>query len=250
MGTKCPTCGRDDFSSKKGMRTHHKLSHGESVTETITCEYCEESFEVLPYRVESENKKYCSSECQHSAQKRRTSSVCLECGSEFEHLKSEIRKFCSWGCRNLGLQNRVKSECKWCESVFEHRKSKDRKFCSVGCTERWFASEDKPTSNGRGEEHWAYRGGGGSKWYGPNWNDSKRIAKERVDECEHEKCSSEKDLQCHHIVPFRYFISDDGVDYESANDTENLMMVCPKHHTKMDARIRAIERADGYESQD
>jgi hypothetical protein len=250
MGTKCPTCGRDDFSSKKGMRSHHKISHGESLKKSVTCESCGDEFEVFPYRIENESKKFCSSECQHEAQKNRVNKVCGYCGDSFESIVSKKQKYCSWDCRNEGIKRRTESSCEWCEKVFEHRKSDDRRFCSVNCTENWFSSEERPTSNGTGEDHWAYSGGDISRWYGPNWKESRRIANNRVSECEEPECNKSKNLQCHHIVPFRYFISDDGdVDYEKANDTENLMMLCPKHHTLMDWKIRQVQRASGYDDE-
>lgn len=31
--TTCPTCGRDDFDDKRGMRIHHKLVHDKSLAE-------------------------------------------------------------------------------------------------------------------------------------------------------------------------------------------------------------------------
>lgn len=252
MGTKCPTCSRDDFSSKKGMRSHHKMAHGESITREITCKECGDIFEVLPYRVENEDKKFCSSKCQHKHQKNRVNSVCENCGKKFEYAESYDRQFCSWSCRNDGIKRRETSTCQWCEDKFEHHKSDDRKFCSVTCTENWFSSEERPTSNGFGEEHWAYIDGstGTSRWYGPNWSDNREVACSRTDCCEHPNCDTSDNLHCHHIVPFRYFKDGDNVDYESANDTENLIMLCPKHHAEMDWMIRTIEEAPGYGNTD
>lgn len=231
------------------MRSHHKISHGESLTLDITCDFCDCDFEVLPYRLENENIRFCSSECQHEAQKNRVSKICRSCGDLFESVVSKEQEYCSWDCRNEGIKRRTESICSWCDSSFEHHKSDGREFCSVDCTEKWFSSEQRPTSNGTGEEHWAYNGGDISRWYGPNWKESRKVARDRVDVCEEPDCNVSENLQCHHIVPFRYFISDSGdVDYEKANDTENLMMLCPKHHTLMDWKIRKVERADGYEN--
>lgn len=246
MGTKCPTCGRDDFSSKKGMRTHHKISHGKSLKISVECDFCDKVFKVLPYRVENENIRFCSSRCQHEAQKNRVMKNCLNCDNSFEAVVSEGRHYCSWDCRKNGLKKRETTDCEWCGKSFEYRKSTDRRFCSVECTENWFSSEERPTSNGKGENHWAYIDGNGSTWYGPNWKDARDAARSRVEECEYPDCEKSNSLQCHHIVPFRYFD-----DYENANDTENLMMLCPKHHTVMDSKIRKIERAseaDGYDT--
>lgn len=247
MGTKCPTCGQDDFSSKKGMRTHHKISHGKSIKVSVECGFCGEVFEVLPYRVENENKKFCSTECQHEVQKNRVESQCDYCGKLFESAESNKQQYCSWDCRNGGLKNRETTSCEWCGEKFEYRKSAERKFCSVECAESWFSSEERPTSNGRGEDHWAYIDGGGSTWYGSNWNEARGVARNRVKGCEYPTCGENENLQCHHIVPFRYFD-----DYKKANDTENLMMLCPKHHTVMDSKIRSIERvkeAEGYDNE-
>lgn len=229
------------------MRTHHKISHGESLKLSVECNFCGEVFEVLPYRVENENKRFCSSECQHESQKNRLMKSCLNCGDSFEAPVSNNQQYCSWDCRNDGLRNRETTDCEWCDKKFEYRKSAERRFCSVECTENWFSSEERPTSNGRGKQHWAYIDGDGSTWYGPNWNEAREVARNRVQSCEHPNCGEGDNLQCHHIVPFRYFD-----DYERANKTENLMMLCPKHHTVMDSKLRSIERvekAEGYDNE-
>lgn len=240
MGKKCPTCGRDDFSSEKGMRSHHKIMHGESLKKTVTCKNCGENFDVLPYRVENENVKFCSSDCQYSFQKNRVEKICEVCGSVFETRKSEDYSCCSWECRNKNLEQRTEHCCEWCGDTFDCPDSEERKFCSVECTENWFSSKERPTSNGTGEKHWAYIDGGGSRWYGPNWRNKREEANSRVDECEHPDCTNSEDLQCHHIVPFRYFVREDSVNYQKANNTDNLMMLCPKHHTKLDWKMRRL----------
>lgn len=42
--SRCPTCGRDDFESERGMRIHHKLVHDESLanrSDRFRCPECE-----------------------------------------------------------------------------------------------------------------------------------------------------------------------------------------------------------------
>jgi 5-methylcytosine-specific restriction endonuclease McrA len=40
-GHECPTCGRDNFASENGMKTHHKLVHGESIAGVkVKCDNC------------------------------------------------------------------------------------------------------------------------------------------------------------------------------------------------------------------
>lgn len=45
----CPTCGRDDFDGKRGMRIHHKLAHGESLAkrrDQYRCPECGQEVET------------------------------------------------------------------------------------------------------------------------------------------------------------------------------------------------------------
>lgn len=60
----CPSCGRTDFKSERGMKTHHTAQHNESLSvESVECENCGKEFESQ----KTHNRKYCSQDCQHKS---------------------------------------------------------------------------------------------------------------------------------------------------------------------------------------
>lgn len=91
-----------------------------------------------------------------------------------------------------------------------------------------------------GPENPAWKGGYGDISYGPNWYQQRKRALERDDfQCQMPGCTIDReqhrelfgrDLNVHHIVPLGNFIDADGVlDYEQANQLENLATVCHRH---------------------
>lgn len=84
--------------------------------------------------------------------------------------------------------------------------------------------------------------GGHDKYRGESWTNSRGKVYERAKGiCEHPKCDKSEDLigkelDVHHIVPFRYYES-----HEKANDVDNLIVLCPEHHKEEESRIWRIE---------
>ena len=60
----CPTCG-EEYASELGVKIHHKKIHGESIRETVCCEWCGENIPVKPSH--RERTTYCSRECKDTA---------------------------------------------------------------------------------------------------------------------------------------------------------------------------------------
>ena len=62
--TTCPTCGRDDFSCVQGMRSHHTMVHGETLTLiTIECSQCGVAYEAKEANAKRYSDHFCSNEC-------------------------------------------------------------------------------------------------------------------------------------------------------------------------------------------
>lgn len=60
--TECPTCGRTDFESERGVKLHHAQAHDESLARTEkTCPVCGDSFTVD--RSNADRRRCCSVEC-------------------------------------------------------------------------------------------------------------------------------------------------------------------------------------------
>lgn len=63
MSISCPTCGDESFSSRRSMKTHHKMKHGESLIDkaSLTCENCGGEYHRHPSH--ASNSRFCSKEC-------------------------------------------------------------------------------------------------------------------------------------------------------------------------------------------
>lgn len=86
-----------------------------------------------------------------------------------------------------------------------------------------------------GEKHSRWKGGR-LPYYGPNWLQQRKKARERDQICQFYNCTitqqQGRELDVHHIISFRYF----GLErYEEANDLQNLISYCHRHHVLVEA---------------
>lgn len=92
---------------------------------------------------------------------------------------------------------------------------------------------DKKKKMFLGENNPAWRGGY-EPYYGPNWKEQRRKALERDGfkcmNCGRTQEENGKELDVHHIIPFRVF---GRKRYKEANDLSNLIALCMKCHRKM-----------------
>jgi len=101
---------------------------------------------------------------------------------------------------------------------------------------------DRIESLPRGEDHHAFKEQK-TLYYGPNW-DQKKLERRIIDQCRCQVCgrTDAQNIQksgrvnsVHHIKPRSNFIREDGtLDYESANQTQNLITVCDEHHGQIE----------------
>jgi len=117
--TECPTCGRDDFASKQGMKTHHAQTHGESIAGVeVECDTCGTSFRREPNLADRNDRDFCSTECMGEWQSNQT---------------GEDSPMWEGGCTEF--------ECSWCGDVFEAYQSQTTdsnvNFCTKDCHNEW-----------------------------------------------------------------------------------------------------------------
>lgn len=240
----CPTCGRDDFKSRRGMKQHHAKAHNEALgvdTVTLTCENCGEQYEKRPHN--AERSSYCSKSCKHEGHggwgEDEEESECENCGEKFTHHPSRDRKYCSQKCHlnylhedlsgeESPLTNKVTLTCDECGKQFKRQKSRaelnDSDYCSYDCYHQNNSGEDAP-----------YWKGGSINYYGESWHSQRRKAIDRDDEqcvdcgMTRDKHYDEydKDLAVHHKTPIRTF-----EDTKRANKLSNLVTVCTNCHQK------------------
>lgn len=267
----CPTCGRNDFQSRVGMKAHHARTHGESIAgEPVTCEHCGTTVYKSPSHIEQQDRHFCGNECQGewmAAQPPENMPTwkggpveieCAWCGKTEPIRRARIeradRNFCSPNChgewkgenltgeRHPGYADQH-IECTYCgESKQKPPSAIERyndNFCDRGCLRKW-ASE-------AGEEHPLYRGG--SPPYGPGFNEAKKKAVRERDGRECVVCGRSEDIHVekfgrkhhvHHIQKARSFEDGDP----AKNDMGNLLTVCiGRCHTKVEqmSPLRPVE---------
>lgn len=205
----CPTCG-NSYETMQSVKIHHTKVHNESLSiAEIICNWCGESFR----RQESQltgDKHFCSKDCQGS-----------------------------WKSENLTGDNhwnydRVTTSCDWCNDEIKRAESEifEEVFCNDSCESKYRLDADNS-----GENHPNWQGGGGSHYYGANWDEKRREAIKRANGvCEHPDCKrvesqNGRSLDVHHIIPFRLID-----DKDEANNLSNLMVLCQEHHVKIEPR--------------
>jgi len=240
----CPTCGRDDFASRKGMKQHHAKTHNKVLgreTTTLVCDNCGDEYEQRSDKIERSS--YCSRPCkdeEHGGWKQdHITSDCEVCNEKFTHHPSKERRFCSHKCHykwlhdymsgdNSPLTNKVERVCDECGKLFKRQKSRaelnKRNYCSSDCYFENHTGENAP--------RWK---GGSINYYGETWLPQRRKAIDRDDE-QCQDCGMTRDqhydehgtdLEVHHKTPIRTF-----EDTADANTLSNLITLCTTCHIK------------------
>lgn len=218
-----------------------------STDSTKPCEWCGTAFEVKYPRNPN---RFCCYACRNASyrgpqpeRRKRQAVICATCGETVwvwpSHAKRQ--RYCSRACNPHFRDRRVEVECELCGKVVLKQPSVAGRFCSDSCRVSWFAlsfrGEDSP--------HWR---GGQIGYYGPDWKEQRRRARERDGHlcrvCGIDAASLGQQLSVHHLVPFRVF----GVSHhKAANALGNLVSLCPRCHRKAENGIRDDNRPDNLE---
>lgn len=247
--TKCPTCGREDFESERGVKLHHARSHGKSLAkETVECEACGEIFKDYSYR----DRVTCSKDCLAGRQQEDFSEdgnpnhcgggyvSCRVCEQEFyatPHQQQTGAVYCSRECMGKGYETRwagdaaphwtgrVTVNCEMCGTAVKVPPNAEEatRFCSQDCLYDW----QSRTFSGESSHLW--RGGSSPtdalrRVMGEHsWNKIKE--NERANECL--ICGIENSLHLHHIIPLRA---------GGTNGSWNLLTLCKSCHPRVERR--------------
>lgn len=140
---------------------------------------------------------------------------CEFCG---EKVKRPAARFCSVKCKSDA--SRVQRQCKHCGSGFsiprsliEGSSNSSGNFCTRACYEKYLCNGERTT--GRGSQ----------------WKKHRDEAIRRFPFCA--KCGTTKNLQVHHITPFRL---------TRDNTQKNLVPLCVKHHKEIEMMFVETER--------
>lgn len=178
----------------------------------LICEWCKQTFQVSPRRVEG--RRFCSNACTayHRA-------------------------------RQKGQQTRKHRPCERCGKIYlthSGNRVERQRFCSDTCRLQWFIEYSQHEQCGENNPYWNPIKLG-SAYYGPTWHSARKAARKRDNEtCQ--MCGATADElgyqpSVHHIVPFVWFGSD---KHMQANRLENLVCYCRICHMKSEWKIREM----------
>ncbi len=166
---------------------------------------------------------------------------CSNCGAQFEKYQSQVasnkKVFCTERCYHAyrigrpvpARQHATTVRCAQCEKTFKRIPAKvarsELQFCSPACYGKW------KSVNSTGPRSAAWKGGARKKYYGASWIKQREKARERdgytCQCCGRTEKQMGKELDVHHISPFRLF----GADrHTEANHIDNLISLCHKCH--------------------
>jgi len=239
----CPTCG-GEYKSVKGMKQHHKRTHGNSLNIiSISCDYCNSSVEKDRADIKDSKRVFCSDECNsnwrsenltgksHHNYKQKVILSCEYCGGRFgvHEYRSKDARFCSEECfgKQKTSEQTSKISCDWCDTQYREQQSKiereEHHFCSKACYGSW----QSINRTGQNHPNWT----GGTNLYEAirenlsdrSWSSIAEL--NRSDECY--KCGeSNTTLHEHHIIP---------VMFGGCNNSELLMTVCESCHRTIES---------------
>lgn len=199
---------------------------------TLTCEECGERFEREPWEVKRGRRRFCSVACSRPyinsvqrGKRREPQSAALIA----KRLVTIAERRAS-GLIPSRRQESHPKQCAGCGGIMERGKHEaigrwgKRRFCAPACMYTY--RRNNPESMYRYIGHRI-------AYYGPNWPEQARLARER-DRHTCRDCGtvhSSRALDVHHIVPRRAF----GGDYLQANRLDNLISLCRSCHTTREA---------------
>ncbi len=159
--------------------------------------------------------------------------LCMHCGNVFELPGSESPlRFCSRRCWRAYYTQRWPQVCGCCGQTFWRLLVGATAFCSKACELQWLVDQVQPPADVQVTT--------GARYYGPNWSQQRRAARERDLFCCRRCGASEEllgyELHVHHRQPFRSFGYVPGKNdyYLQANRLANLISLCAACHPKLE----------------
>lgn len=211
-----PSKNKRNFCTRScwySWRSANKSVHSSSSKQSVQCTQCDTPILRHPYRAKRSKNHFCNAQCYNK-----------------------------WKVSNYVGENSprwqggdIQVQCSFCEKTIERAantiKRNKNSFCSRECVSAW------RSLNITGDAHPLWKGGW-IHYRGPNWNQQREKARKR-DGYKCQKCNITqkklgKELDVHHIVPFREFgyIPNENENYRQANRLINLITLCPTCHTK------------------
>lgn len=197
---------------------------------TLTCHWCEASFERIRHKAKGKKRVFCSPDChQKWMHSLNPPKECPVCHNEFKPPSSHPDQvFCSQRCWYDFKTKAIEVPCDNCGKPIKvtpfRLEYAERHFCSKECLHKGFSGENGP----------AWRGGH-AKYKGPNWERQSLKCRKR-DNFVCQSCDaveSDQSFHAHHRTPYRLF---EG-DWTRANRLSNLVTLCPSCHSTIEMAI-------------
>ena len=244
----CPQCGKN-FQVKLSQAERRVFCSRKCLSDNgrveKQCEFCGKFFRAKKSVVRIGKGKFCSQKCHSEYQKtligpksikykKPISLICNQCGKKYDvkpH-REITSNFCSQDCYTRFQDKKIKALCDNCGQTYYVKRSEYESsanhFCSQVCLTDWRVGENNP----------AWRGGF-DPYYGPNWRQQRRNVRRRdnytCQNCGITEAELERNLDVHHLIPFRMF----GIDrYKEANHLSNLISLCRNCHVKIETRLK------------
>lgn len=228
----------------------------------LTCLYCDEKF-IRPVGRKRRKRDFCCPEHWYAWRSENKESEfvylrksafvpCDNCGIPLKRNRSRIdnnkHQFCDKVCHGEWISKNAVGEnasrwkgghrtisCAQCGTELKRPQNvldrSEKIFCDKDCYSAWMSD------NKTGEAHPLWTGGY-KNYYGPNWKRQRQAARERdghiCQECGKTREENGKELDVHHIIPFRKFKYKAGENdnYLQANQLDNLTTLCTNCHSK------------------
>ena len=125
--TPCPVCGK---GVPKGRTCCSKECADRARGRMVVCSVCGKEFKGRMH--DGQRQRYCSTECQFKAQRKREEGVCQVCGRTFYPHGLAKGLYCSHQCSGIAKRDHSCEVCgAWCPS--------EKRFCSEKCRGIWRA---------------------------------------------------------------------------------------------------------------
>lgn len=192
------------------------ISHADQYRNRVakTCVQCRKGYEIIPAK--AEKSRYCSNVCKRQFLRKRHDITCARCEKVFPPGSGKI--YCSRKCM---IRPRPIHICEQCGNEFMvgHINQPGR-FCSKDCKDIFQNGPQNPN----------FKGAPAIK-YGWDWWQIRQQVIER-DQATCQKCGKRnlvrRDLNVHHIIPFRICRS---------HDPDNLVVLCDSCHGRIETRL-------------
>lgn len=264
MTYECEECG-NEYDTKNGLNSHQGQAHPELTRKEVSCAVCGEEKTIPRCQYEQSDRFFCGPKCRGEWNSDNLSGEgnpswnggkvkleCRNCGDTFKVTPAiaDDRHHCSVECYSETITSKwvgenapnyqgggVEKVCPICEDTFTVKKAREgiATFCGREC----MAEHYKESMAGENSPVYL---GGYDPYYGPNWLEQRRKARDRdqhrCQDCGKTSKEIGQEPDVHHKKRLGWFKEnhDSSEWWEKGNDLANLITVCRSCHVIREPR--------------